>query len=29
MIINSAYNALALLDSSCLCYALVSKEFAV
>jgi hypothetical protein len=28
-IVNGAYNASALLDSGCLCYALVSKEFAI
>jgi hypothetical protein len=29
IIVNSAYNASALLDSGYLCYALVSKEFAI
>jgi len=28
LIVNSVYNALALIDSGCLCYALVSKKFA-
>ena len=28
LIVNSVYNATALIDSRCLCYALVSREFA-
>ena len=28
LIVNSVYNATALIDSGCLCYALVSREFA-
>ena len=28
LIVNSVYNASALIDSGCLCYALVSKKFA-
>jgi hypothetical protein len=29
VIVNQVYNASALLDSGCLCYAIVSRKFAV